>query len=171
MVTFAALSAVSIVIALYASMGAWVYRRPWVLLVAGLVAAGFAVLMKATFLSLKAVPPPHPWTIEALDIAASVVDPTLVGLAGGLIASAFIAKLQILHARELCAAEEAVSRARELVDHVHRSDDDLKAVAMSLSNEEFRIRLQAVRAAKVHALWSKDETESKLRELNEHDLN
>lgn len=84
------------------------------LILLGLLTSAFGILVKSLPITLK--------TTEAfknsifMDIAASVVDPTLIGLAGGLIGSAFILKIQILYDQEKAGHE----RRRDFINDAKR---------------------------------------------------
>lgn len=151
------------IVALYMNLGPWIYRRPWALLVVGLIASAFSVLLKASPILLKSLPQLSEHFVS-LEIAAAAVDPTLIGLSGGLIATAFILKLQITHAQDLAAAKEKVEAAHTSLNDVHRDDEDLKLVARSLSNEEFDTRLKRLKENKVDAVVKKIMAERELQE-------
>ena len=154
-------------------MDGWVYRRPWILLALGILVAWFSIVMKAVPIMLKATDPNLAlWTVAELDLAASVVDPTLVGLAGGLIASAFVAKLQFAHERDVFAAKEKLLRAVERMGKSERAEEDLRLVGASLSDSEFaerleilRVQKQRVQREKTYALSDKLDAEQEVRQL------
>ena len=164
MIFFTFIFASGIIVAVYGNLGPWLYRRPWALLAVGLTTSAFAVLIKALPLVLKLLPQLADNAAE-YEIAASSVDPTLIGLSGGLIASAFILKLQIMHAAEIAKAHNAVTRASAIQEYVARSDEDLKLVAQSLTNEEFAFRLKQVRAQKRDAIVRAVHAELNLKEI------
>ncbi len=165
MIPTTAIGAFALIVLLFNALEGWVYRRPWVLLLAGLLVSGFSVLLKATPIYLKSVPG-LPWSGAELDVAASVVDPTLIGLAGGLIASAFLLKLQVAHAAEVAAARDSVRLASDLVKHASRADEDLRLVALSLSNEEFNTRLRRVRYLQDDAFWAERDAREHLKRVD-----
>lgn len=155
---------VMLVFILYESMGAWAYRQPRVLLVYGLSVSGLSVWVKGNPLMLKSIRN-LPWSAEELDLAASVVDPTLIGLAGGLIASAFILKLQILQAQDLLDAEGAHARALERSKGADRADEDLTLIAESLPADELLARRKRIQLRKMDALDEIYKAEKKLHAL------
>lgn len=163
MILFTFACVLAIILVIYWNLGPWLYRRPWALLAVGLVTSAFAVFIKAVPLILMSFPQLAD-NASVYEIAASSVDPTLIGLSGGLIASAFILKLQIMHAAEIAQAHDAVVRASEKQAHVTRSVEDLKLVAQSLTNEEFDARLKQIRAQKMDAIICAVDAEHDLQE-------
>lgn len=165
-----ALFASFLVVALYLCMVGWVYRRPWVLLSLGIGVAWVSVILKTAPIFLKAAPKLAPTAAAELELAAAVVDLTLIGLAGGLIASAFISKLQFAHEKEIAAARETLLRALKRMGDSERADEDLRLVAASLSDDEFRTRLRKVQNAKLDAFSDKWDAEEALRRLDTTDV-
>lgn len=157
------LSASLLIASLYFSLGPWLYRRPWALLILGLIASAFSVLLKATPIMLKALPQ-FAELAPSLEIAAAAVDPTLIGLAGGLIATAFLLKLQSTYSQELADAKQKIELANAMIDAVHRDDEELKLVARSLSNKEFNERLNRIKAHKGDAVVEKIMAERELKD-------
>jgi hypothetical protein len=151
------------IVALYVGLGPWLYRRPWALLAMGLITAALAVIAKATPILLKQFPQLSEIFPE-LDIAASAVDPTLIGLSGGLIAAAFLLKLQIVHAQDLVEAQRELNIANTLFADVLRDEADLKLVANSLTNKEFTTRLNRLRKNKADAVVRKIKAEMELED-------
>lgn len=147
-----------LIITLYMSLGPWLYRRPWALLALGLITSAISVAMKATPIILKSFPQLADHAPD-LELAASAVDPTLIGLSGGLIAAAFLLKLQISNALDIEASQQRLTDASSFLADVHRDEEDLKLVARSLSNEEFDARLKRLRANKANAIVDKLEAE------------
>lgn len=132
-----------VVVSLYLIIGSWAYRKPWLLLVIGLLASAFSVLIKGTPQLLK-VFQNLPWSSGELDLASSFVDPTLVGLAGGLLGSAFILKAQKLHSLELAEVRSELASALQLTKRVQEEREILRQTAKSLSNADFDAKLQAL---------------------------
>jgi signal transduction histidine kinase len=86
------------IVQIYALVSGRMLRNPRWLLIMGVVVAAIAVMIKALPMLAHSV-----WKgpgVEGLDVAAAVIDPTLMALAGGLIGSAFVLKIQLLHDQE-----------------------------------------------------------------------
>lgn len=164
MILWSALGALCVILLLYFALDTWAYRRPGLLLLFGLLTSGFSVLLKATPTMLKSVPG-LPWSASELDIAASVVDPTLIGLAGGLIASAFVLKLQLLHAEDLATKRRALDAAREQVEEAKKFDEDLRLVAIRLDDKDFRNRLRTVRRMRARAFLEEQDAKADLERV------
>lgn len=153
-----------VVVAAYTSLGGRAYRDPAKVLIAGMLVSVVAAAVKAYLVAFKPLAG-KPWTAEEIDMAAAIVDPTLIGLAGGLIAAAFMTRMQMLHAEALRRAREDVATADRLARDVDRCDEDLKRVARSMSDEEFHARLQSIRVARVEVISRRGNATTRLDEL------
>lgn len=142
----------------------WAYRRPWCLLVCGLLVSAFATMVKLLPLVIKELPK-SPWSPSEMDFAAALVDPTLIGLAGGLIAAGVMLKVQIMHATDVQDAKRNLKRSIEALQEVERADEDLKLVARSLPDKEFWQRLTAIKEARTEALFEKQEAKRELKKI------
>lgn len=158
------LAAITLVYFLYEVIGGWAYRRPWVLLVAGLATAILGLLVKRTPMVLKAIPTLN-WPSEDLELAMSAVDSIVTGLAGGLIAAAFMMKMQLGHAREVQDAKNALASANEAAAYADQADDDLKNEPATLPTAIFKRRYRATQRLKHRALHDKMEAEAQIRAL------
>jgi hypothetical protein len=126
--------------------------------------AGFATMIKALPAVWKMVAK-TPLLVAELDVAASLVDPTLIGLAGGLIAAAVMMKVQILYATELRSAKQNFNRSIEAMQRVERADDDLKLIAASLSNKDFGNRLKHIKAMRMEAIMDYYDAKRELKKM------
>lgn len=79
-------------IAVYTNLGGRAYRDPVIALVAGLLVAAVAAALKGCRIAFKARPG-NPWSGEPIDMAVSLVDLTLFGLAGGMIGAALMPRM------------------------------------------------------------------------------
>jgi len=164
MILFTAMSILIVIYITWTSINGWAYRRPWRLLVSGLVVAGFATMIKSLPAVWKTVAKSPRFAAE-LDFAAALVDPTLIGLAGGLIAAAVMLKVQILHATELRSAKQNLARSIEAMQEVERADDDLKLVAASLPHEDFWNRLKHIKEMRMDALMDHYDAKVELKKM------
>lgn len=137
-----------LVISAYGILSARMVRNPAWLLGMGLVLAAIAIIVKGAPLLTQAVLKGN--GSEGLDIAAATVDPTLVALAGGLIASAFILKVQILRESKI---ENLLAQSARLE----------KMIETELSRKVFT---EAERAQRFHELLRlKNKAEEELHKL------
>ncbi len=142
---FVNVATVSVVLALvYFGVSGWAYRRPWALMVLGAVTSLVAVALKASVNVWKDVSG-GPWSAGAIDIAASVLDPTLVGLSGGLIGSAILLRAQFCHKREVRVANELAKDTSSALVELREWHEEFRQLAPDLSNEEFKRWLIAFR--------------------------
>lgn len=165
--SFAFFSVVAIfaVFGFYVVLTDWAYRRPKRLFFAGVIATAFAVFLKGIPILMKGLPNSG-FKPEELDFVALAVDPLLGGLAGGLVASAVIVKLQIMHAKSQISANEDDQYADEEIEqawlHCQRVDE------MKGSMPENELEEQRARAsdAMSRALDRKRKAEKRLREVS-----
>lgn len=165
MIAINSLVALGVIFILYTGLDSWIYRRPWALLLTGIVVAIFSVMLKALPTILKTAPSML-WDQSELEIAASIVDPLLVGLSGGLIASAFILKFQILHSSEVQEKVNLLHIAMKHTDDSNRLDEDLRLVASSLTNDEFNERLRQIKSMKLDACINLQFAQNSINKLN-----
>jgi hypothetical protein len=152
----------TVVYATWVIASGWAFRKPERLLLCGLVVSGFATVAKYNPIVWKTAAN-SPWSAHELELASAIVDPTLVGLAGGLIAAAIMLRVQIMYATEIREAKATLTRSIEIMEDVERADEDLKLVARSLSNDEFRLRLRIIKVARLNALLENLDAERKLK--------
>jgi hypothetical protein len=164
MLAMTVLAILTVIYFTWTSVSGWAYRRPWFLLVCGLLVSAFATMVKSIPLVIKEIPK-SPWSPSEMDFAAALVDPTLIGLAGGLIAAGVMLKVQIMHATDVQDAKRNLKRSIEALEEVQRADEDLKLVARSLSDEEFWKRLASIKEAHTEALLDKQEAKRDLRKI------
>jgi hypothetical protein len=164
MLAVTVLSILTVIYITWTSVSGWAYRHPWRLLLCGLLISAFATIVKSIPLVMKEIPK-SPWSPSEMDFAAALVDPTLIGLAGGLIAAGVMLKVQIMHATDVQNAKRNLKRSIETLEEVERADEDLKLVARSLSDEEFWQRLTYIKEARSEALFEKQEAKRDLRKV------
>ena len=164
MIGFTAISILIVIYMTWTSLSGWAFRSPWKLLICGLLVAGFATVIKSLPAVWKMVAKTPRLTAE-LDFAAALVDPTLVGLAGGLIAAAVMLKVQILYATELRSAKQIFASSVDAMQAVERADEDLKVVAASLSDEDFGNRLKHIKAMRMEAFMDYCDAKVELKKM------
>ena len=127
----------------YWAASGWAYRRPWALLLLGVVAAGSAVHFRWIVNSWRAAAS-SPWTTDHLDLAISVLDPTLVGLSGGIIGSAIFLRAQSRHLAEEKEARLLLDNANEVLVEVYRLHEKFRDDAPTMSDIQFRTALAQI---------------------------
>jgi hypothetical protein len=141
-----------LVVLAYGLVKARMLSNPDWLLGMGLGMAALATLLKAFPMVSQAV-----WQgvgREGLEVAAATVDPTLVALAGGLIASAFVLKVQALHASQLATLSAQKSSLEKIIE-----DEELMRARPDAEGE-------ADRQKRYMQLWQhKREVEKELEKL------
>jgi len=153
-----------LLIGLFFMLDDWAYRRPWVLFVAGVVAAAFGSMLKGMPILMKGLHS-SPWSPEELDLAALAVDPLLGGLAGGLVASAVIIKLQILHAKSQMAAREMDRFTDKILDQARQNFQSLKDMKDTMPLDEYESRHAQEMNLLMHAIDRKLKAKERLSEV------
>lgn len=139
MISYITGTTIFLLICLFLALDDWAYRRPWVLFVAGLVTAVFGSLLKGMPILLKGMRS-SPWSPEELELASLAVDPLLGGLAGGLVASAVIIKLQILHAKSQIAALKTDQLTEKILAQAKQNFQSLQDMKDSMPADEYQSR-------------------------------
>lgn len=150
-----------LVVGLYDLLTDKAYRSPRALLWAGVIAAAFGAFLKGVPILMKGLPKSE-FQPEQLDFVALAVDPLLGGLAGGLVASAVIVKIQIMHARTQMAADSNDQCANDDVDRAMQYVEWLKARKGSMPATEFNERYDHALDALGRALERKSESVKQL---------
>ncbi|RJF97478.1 hypothetical protein [Noviherbaspirillum saxi] len=153
-----------IIISLYMTVDSWFMKRPWVLLLMGFVTASFGLGIKAIPLTLKSFEA-SAFEITFLEIAASALDPTLLALAGGLIASAFILKIQHDYDNVSAENKESFARAEEHKNEAVEYANELARVRPTLSEEEYERRQRELEFKRELAIWAMQNAKAAYRRL------
>ena len=127
----------------------WADRSPTAVLAVGLGLFCVSVQMKIELLALKS------FTVVnrgELELAASLIEPLLCGIAVGLVSAAMMMRAKQDRARTVTSRAARSVRARQVHEFVLERDRELKQVAKRLSNDEFWRRWSIITTAYVQSL-------------------
>lgn len=109
MIVFIYLLTIFLMIWFYQSLDGRAYRNPFILLMAGITSAGIACILKIFPSTLSKIFSP-----EDIAVSMLIIDPLLGGLAGGLVASAVVARVQLKNIEDSLSAQKAYKMAFNL---------------------------------------------------------
>lgn len=137
MILYTFMSSAFLVVLAYGALTPGMLKKPWILLIMGFVVSAFGIMVKSLPVTLKMTPAFKDSVF--MDIAASVADPTLIGLAGGLIGSAFILKIQILYEKEKESHAKRVLLIEDAKNHLHMHEEEISNdSSLTPDQKEFR---------------------------------
>jgi mannitol-specific phosphotransferase system IIBC component len=157
-------TALIIVIGIYGLSHGNLYRRPYILIISGIligiVGAGIAYVI-AHVGSIPQLADKFPHS----DLGASIITVLVSSISGSLFASAILLKSERLHKEEIQYAQNRLESARKLGVKVLEEDNRLNELAKSMGTKEYWVEYKKIRNLELLAIDRLIDAESKLEDL------
>jgi hypothetical protein len=98
-------------------------------------------------------------------LGRDIVTVLVSSLSGSLIVSGIVIRTERLHASDILAANNKITRAKEFQRIAKNNDEELKEIASSLSPEDFFERYHAIRQQEIKALEKLIEAEESIKKI------
>lgn len=159
------LTALALIIGVYGAVHGSLYRKPYLLIVAGLiigVSGALAAFATASIGDVPVLSEKFPY----YELGANIITVLVSSVAGGLFVSAILLKSERMHKTDLEYARSEVRYAEGLKEMAIERDNNLKEIAKNMGTKEFWDEYSKIRELEFHAIYKLIEAQRKLEDLN-----
>jgi len=145
-------------------LGGYLYRKPWLIAVLGILVGVIGSYMSSVFLEYEKIPELirlFPDIMNGKDAVSVLIS----SISGSLFASAIILQAQNIHNRDVADANKEIELARDLFELFKKNDNHLKKTAKNISTEEFWVQYNIIRAQEFRAITKILNAEEKRNKL------